>query len=154
MQLLRRILREAEETLEKLTAIKKRLHDEYEVQIELAEGQNIGAKKRKVLAGLAIEEREQLRNIDKFLRSTLFPSTKRIQATADGDADEEENTNENGGGGDKDAEKTTDEQTNPTEKEKPADKEPEDETTILVTEEPPVTAREPSPEPVRGNFKK
>ena len=80
MQLLRRILREAEETLEKLTAIKKRLHDEYEVQIELAEGQNIGAKKRKVLAGLAIEERKQLRNIDKFLRSTLFPSTKRIQA--------------------------------------------------------------------------
>ena len=107
---MRRILREAEETLEKLTAIKARLHEEYEHQVELAEGQNIGAKKRKVLAGLAIEEREQLRNIDKFLRSTLFPSTKRIEATAEGDADEEENTNENDGGGDKDADKTTDEQ--------------------------------------------
>lgn len=43
----------------------------------------MGAKKRRVLLGLAIEKLDVIRNVERFLRNILFPGRKKIVPVAD-----------------------------------------------------------------------
>lgn len=117
-------------------------------QIKLSRDQNIGDKKRKVLTGLALGEHGAIKNFNKFLQNTVFPSQKKIAALDQGDVEENKKSTTtrppattlspswadwDHGGGNK-------------------GKDPNDEPTILVPKEPTVTARDLSPELVKVNF--
>lgn len=68
-----------------MNLMKARITKEYKNQVDLAQGTNKGAKKRKVLTRMAIKEQKNLLNIDSLYHKKLFEeSTKKKKAVEKG----------------------------------------------------------------------